>query len=772
MLAFLCKSGYGFRSFSKISNLRTAFFKSNLLTPQELAEAGKRVSQFNIVDLRTQYGKEDVFKNYIFNLTSKLYLMKSEDMISLMVSLIKNPDFRDFKNTYGLWPGMCKALLSRSESLSLEHVIDILHSLCFMRIGVSMTSELINVIRSRIEIFTFTDFSLLPLNKYNALVWSMGIKKVGTERLYKIIFNAFMQHKDFEHLSYDNIALHYFLFSLNTSIIQIKEITKPLEKILIQALLDDTPKSFNEFVDIVYYLIEAKNTSKEDLELIYEKAHQKFKENPPNSNIIMRLVNNDVEWSPKITDYVVVLIQKSLNYFNISELATIYMSTLFENHKNLKKIVLAEMSSRNISSNMLSFARFEKLLNQIFLKKDYARDLWPVFHDYCIKILDEQLISDNLLLKIMSWLMCMKIDSPDCVNAFIKRIIEEKRLPYYHSRDLMNLAIIVANYPPLNNEKFMSIVDNKLFDSSHNMEYVEIARSLYFFTHVNRLGFETNELLVKRLLDKDVTNQSSEEFSLACHASVMNNSIDFCKKSLTFVRILMGFKGISDTDLKIGEILKKPGSQFSLPLYAVIRIGWMMTFMNTKDSRIFNSGLYQKLEEFPYDDSWFENYLNTRTTNLDAHHMYLIMQILAINAYERPESIEFLKKMHEKLLANVRKFTYNQISEQKVEIYKNIAELARQNNLVVEDQSSVMFGNVVELKIEGRPVFYYLGEDYNFQSPNFTLALNDTNLIGIYKMREKMLKALKIETIELYHGDWIQRKEEDKIEFLKSLKPT
>ncbi|OMJ89681.1 hypothetical protein SteCoe_8133 [Stentor coeruleus] len=772
MLAFLTKSRCVFRSYSKSDNLRTAFFKSNMLTPQELADAGKLVSQLNIIELRVHYGKEEVFKNYIFNLTSKLYLMKSEDMISLMVSLIKNPEFRDHKNSYGLWPAMCRALNARSESLSLEHIIDVIHSVCFMRIGVSMTLELVNSIKNHIENFTSSDFASLPLNKYNSLLWSIGIKKIGSERLYRTIFDSFMQHKDFEHLSYDNLALHYYLFSTNTNIAKMKEITMPLEIILTKALLDDAPKSFNEFIDIVYYLIEAKHTSKENLELIYEKTYQKFKENPLNSSIIMRLVNNDVEWSPKITEYIVESIKKSLNLFNITELATIYMCSFFENQNELKLKVLDEMKYKNISGSMLSFARFEKLLNNIFLTKDYAKDFWPIFHKYCVRILEEPLISDNLLLKIMSWLMHLKINSQDCINLFIKRILTEKRLPYYHSRDLMNLAIIVANYEPLATKEFMRIVDNKLFDSSHNMEYTEISRSLYFFTHINRLGFETNELLVKRLLDRDTTNQEPDEFSLACQAAVMNNSIDFCKKSITFARILMGFKDINENNLKIGEILRKPGNQFSMPLQVVIRLGWMMTFMNIKDSRIFNTGLYQKFEQFTYDDSWFNNYLSIRTHYLDAHHMYLLMQILAINAYERPESIELLKRFNEKMLPKVEEYTYNLVSEEKLGIYKQIAELARNNDLAVDEQSSVIFGNVVKLKIEGRPVFYYLGENYNFQSQNFVSALNDTNLIGIYKMREKMLKALKIETIELYHGDWTQRKEEDKVAFLKSLKTT
>ena len=102
MLRFLIRNFSSIQHMNEKSNIRHLFFKSNLLTTQEIAEVARKVSDYNILELRKEIGKEDFFKNFFFSLGGKIHLMKSEDIVSLLANFIKNPDFRDYRNTYAM----------------------------------------------------------------------------------------------------------------------------------------------------------------------------------------------------------------------------------------------------------------------------------------------------------------------------------------------------------------------------------------------------------------------------------------------------------------------------------------------------------------------------------------------------------------------------------------------------------------------------------------------------------------------------------------------
>ena len=151
-------------------SIRQLFFKSNLLNTEEILDISKKVSDITIFELRTQIGQEEVFKNFFLTLVNKVTMMKTEDLASLTTKLLKNPDFRDYKHTFNLWPTVCKTILARIDSLSLEHTVDFIHSICFFRVSQTHFNELAKLLSKRLEIFNTNDILKLPINKFNHIM--------------------------------------------------------------------------------------------------------------------------------------------------------------------------------------------------------------------------------------------------------------------------------------------------------------------------------------------------------------------------------------------------------------------------------------------------------------------------------------------------------------------------------------------------------------------------------------------------------------------------
>ena len=275
--------------------------------------------------------------------------------------------------------------------------------------------------------------------------------------------------------------------------------------------------------------------------------------------------------------------------------------------------------------------------------------------------------------------------------------------------------------------------------------------------------------MLKRLLDKDVTGICSDEFSAACYSAVMHNHLEFCKKSLAFTRIILSAKGLALPDMRFGELLKKPGSEFNIPIVSAIRCAWMLSFINIKDMRIFNSGLFEKFETFDYHFEVCATDMEFKTINLDAQHLYILMQTLAINAPDRPQTQKFLLKLNSEMEPYADLYRHNLVDEESEKIYNEISSCALAQQLEVNSNKELIFGNVIHLRISKRPVFLFSTQHFQFQSEYYPHTNKKEYLLGIYKMRTKMLKSLGIEPIEILKSEWVSKSDDEKKEFLSSL---
>ena len=285
----------------------------------------------------------------------------------------------------------------------------------------------------------------------------------------------------------------------------------------------------------------------------------------------MRFIQFKIKYPPEMIELFHNGIKNNLKSHTIVDLVTLSLSPIIKQNINLKDKIIQELMNRRISSQQISFAKFEKILRHINEDRDYGKELWPAFEEYIKGIVSEHIISDHLLVRIMSWLAKIKQRSQHCEFHFSKKIKEKDRFPYYHSRELTNLIILVCNYEPLKTNEMIQYMDDRLFNFSQYCDYFEIAISLYYMLRINRIGFETQELLLKRLLDKEITLAYSHDFSAACYSAVMANHLEFCKKSLTFVRIILSFKEFNEADIKIGDIFKNTDAIFSLSIVCAIR---------------------------------------------------------------------------------------------------------------------------------------------------------------------------------------------------------
>lgn len=727
-------------------------FNSGFLTPHELFEIGLKVSKLSFIDLRREIGKEIHFKNFFVNISMKIHLMKTDEIVTLMVNFVKNPDFRDFKHTMNMWPALCMTLINRIESLSVENIIDVFHSLCFVRAKYTLVNELLNLIIKRFGNLIAEDFMKYPLNKYSNILWALSNKKVMDLQLYKALIDGFIGHKDFEHLSYDLVALNYSLFVSNVNVPEVRLLAKPIEDFLMDKLENMKGMSFAEYIDILYYILDSKSELSSAQE-ITGKILEKMPEHIHMSTL-RRIIGLKLPAEPIFVEAITQRIKKNLDLFNIIDLIFLYLNPHFAD-PDLKKLIISKLYETEITKSSISFQKLEQIITEIIANKnDKNNEIWLVLEHYINCIIEEPMASDHLLLRIILWIDFRKIECPSTEQRLLKRILEKDKLPSYHSKDTSNLIAMTAVRKFFQQPVMIDLIDHKIFTLPFNADYYDTAKSLYYCCRINRLGYETSLLQMRRLLDKEILNVTSSGFSMACYTAVMLNNLEFAKKNLTFAKAVLNFSEMKQIDLKISEYLSQKPNGVSQSVTTVIRVAWMLTYLKIQDLRLFNTNFYEKLEKIEYSREDLNRIINSSAHHLDSNLCYILMQILAINAPDRPETLEYLRKINEAMEKSESFDEFRKIDEETHEFYKDVEQIAQECFYETTQQSKLIFGNYFPLAIEGKQVILYTKEHYQYQSEGYESQKNPEDLLGIHKMRTRMLEALGVKYIEFQKGDW------------------
>ena len=344
-----------------------------------------------------------------------------------------------------------------------------------------------------------------------------------------------------------------------------------IDEIMLDSLKNEKSNTLQENVDIFYYYGEFAKTS-EFHEIIQPKIIELLKIEEINPVLILRLTRVKLDLWSQLKQYIIEKLGSIMSQINAFDLSSLYFSGIASNLPSLKELIYNELKSRVIPLNQISFQKFEKMLISFINSETSGKELWPIFENFTKTIISEPMVPDHMLLRVMQWFISMDLESSICDQIFVKRILEIDRLPIYHTKDNMNLAIIVCNYEPIRTPQMLEIADTKLFEGSHYMDYFEQANSLYNMTRINKIGFETQQLLFKRILDKELNPVLPNDFSLACYSATMLNHLEFCKKSITFAKIIMDFKNLGNEKMIIGEILKQQAQGFTVSITSIIRI--------------------------------------------------------------------------------------------------------------------------------------------------------------------------------------------------------
>ena len=749
--------------------MRQLFFRSDQQTAQEIAETARAVSQYSITDIRKEIGKEDFFKNFFFNLGFKVHLMKTDDVVSILVSFAQNTEFRDYKNTYGLWPILINVLKSRAESFTLENVTDVIHSLCLIRVGSSLSAELLKILNAQLDLYTTDELMSIPMSKLGNLTWAINLKKLGSLEFHKRLITSFLQNKDFAHTTFDTIALQYNLFNSSNTIKGIYEYTIPLEELLFSGLKEGKTKTVNELIDVLYHISEIKPEHPQIQESLQRDVLTHLQNNTGTHHMIIRICNFKCKISPELRLIVRNCIIDNIIDYTVSDISMMFLNPLFVNDQEFKSVIIAELHKRRISKLNMNFQRFERIINFLMSCNANSSELWPPFENFINNAMEENLVSEHFLMKIMHWIIGNNIESEYTEKLFMERILEKGRISYHHSRDLMNLVVIIGNRKSLRTNEILKIADDKLFSFSHYADYFEMAKSLYFLSRINRISFETADLLIKRILDKDNTNATTSDFSLVCYAAVMLSNLEFCRKSISIAKMALNYSDMGEGDIAhIGDLFNNHGRPHAQPFPATIRIAWMMAFMDIEDMRIFNTRLYEHIQKELVRYQWTERCSSQSPLFMDPTHAYLMMQILAIKNPNRAANVEFLEKISEDMQKYAVNYDHNEVNEETAEFCKEIGEVAGTCNYEVEIQEKLVFGNYLPLRIQGKVVVPYTKDHYRYQSEGYYNQQEYHFILGIYKLRIKMLEALGVRFIEIQQGDWKNKTLEEKQAYLKN----
>jgi RAP domain len=749
-------------------NLKYLFFKSNLLTNRETVDTIVRASEFGTLDLRSKFGKDELFKNFFYTASQKIHLMKNEEILAIINALIKNPDFRDLRNTHYIWGSIFRSLLTRVDTLSLQQIIEITHATCFLRTNKVIAEQLLAILMQKFDKFDLNEYLNLPITKLSDLLWSLQNKRLEDLSLYKNFVEAFFKHKDFEYLPCDEIALNYSLLTWNSKIPGILELSTPIKNTLIDRLNQGKVWSTQEYINIFFHLSGLTTIDPEVIENLEKTILNRLLESDFNLVNLIRLVNVKKKLSDELVDLVHNYLLQNLNSLNINDLITILISYNSEQHQKIKVPVSDKLKKIHIGQFEISFQKLEKIITFGLNSNQIDPELWRIFENYITSIIHDPFISSHLLLKIIHWKYKVGIDSPEIEEFFLTKFLEKNRIPNYHSKDFTNFTSLVCILPFLQNDLIYSIIDEKLFLMSHHFEYYEISNCLANMAKINKIPITTQLILIKRLMDKEPFQIEHKDFSLACYSACLLNHIEFCQKSLTFVRLIMNFNELGNSIFMIGDLLKNSQKSFNATVDSVIRFAWMLTFLNVKDTRIFNAKLYQQLEEYPYDPYSFKIHISV-DSNMDLTLYYLLIQVLAINWPERAKKSKFLQKICFELESNINNLSFYKTDSKASELYKDIAETAAILNFEVCLDTEFIYGNLINLGINGKKVFVYTKDHYIHDSKGYYTQNIYQDLLSTYKLRSKMLNSLGYKTIEIQEGEWINKTLDEKKQFLISL---
>lgn len=756
MLRSLCRHFVLPNSFGRTNkDIKELFFRSHNLTNFELVELCKRVSDLNIMDIRAEIGKQDFLKTFILNIIQKLPGMDSGEIIMVFKELLKNPEFRDFRNTYTLWPILCKILSQRSETLTLEQTVDSIHSVCFLRIATTMLEELVSNLKRRLQEFDAKDFSTLPLNKFTSLLWALNLRRVESESVYQQVYLGFIQHKDFEYISYEQISMICNFFIQNKLIAKNKETVKPLVSKLIESIEHNKIRSFHELTDIVYFMTQDESLPQNIHTLISDSITSRFGE-IMSSGTLLRIMNSELKFSDELK---ILLADKLIEYlpgFTLLDLVNVFLSKVVVNNSELKEKILENIQKKSKDMYKMQFSKIEKMINGINLASNStAKELYLILEYELFSMFETSIASDSLLIRSMKWSIKAETKS-SLYKIFMGKLLVKGRLPYYHTRDIMSLIVIVCNYPLLQTEKIYEFIDSKIFDYCHLFEYIETAVVYYVLSRKNRLWFETQELVSKRLQEKDSNSVEVENFSLTLASAVMNTNVELCRRSLPIIRVLMAFRNFEYNYLRMGELMKKIISDFNISQLTLIRCLWTLAFLDIKDVRILNSDVYSKIMTFEPTNEMASKHLSFDDKSVDGFHICILIQALAVLGKDYPECLSYIQKLSEVVKPYVDQYEFfdNIIEDE-------ISEIALGLGLTVS-KNEIVYGNAIPLKVEGKIVFVYKNEHYRFQSDGYVKAKGMNFISGFYFMRKKMMLALNIPFVEIEKGVWDEMSQEEK----------
>ena len=195
----------------------------------------------------------------------------------------------------------------------------------------------------------------------------------------------------------------------------------------------------------------------------------------------------------------------------------------------------------------------------------------------------------------------------------------------------------------------------------------------------------------------------------------------------------------------------------------------MLTYLKYTDTRVLSSILYERLETYPYDPKKMNSKMTYNNFIVDCHLVYIVMQILVINAPERAKNSKIIRDISSFLEFKTENFYLPYIDAIADDLYKEIAKVALECNFQTNTEPEYIFGNLVKLSIENIKVIVYTKSNYQYQSEGYETQNKYKDLLGIFKMRHRMFNALGIKTVQIQQGEWMSKSFIEKKNFLKVL---
>ena len=718
------------------------------MSNSEMVDMCKHLSDMGVFDIRQGLGREEYLKNFMMALIQKIPNMDTNDVVSIMRDLIKNPDFRDMRNTFSLWPQTCRNLIYRTESFSIIHVADILNSLCFIRITSGLFEALIEGIKEKLISFTEKDFATLPLSKYQNLLWSLNQQRIDIQVVYQNLYQGLVSHKDFEYISLDQLTMILNLFSNNKFIQNPEVITRGIMETIKSSLEENKIKSFHELVDVIYFMSQIK-TIPDKFHEVMNKVLTLRQDEMKSVPILNRILSSNLKYTNELKDILTRKVIGSLSFMSFYEIISIYQSQIFQGYTEEKKEILKHFKHKtvNLEINNIAFSKIERIINQIYnMGFNEIRELLIVLEPALIKIFEHRGVTDSLLLRTMKLIVKTKSKSR-LTNIFIKRIQDKQFLPNFHTRDAMIFSILVANLDELQTPELIQLIDNKLFSYSHLYEYSEMTISLYFLSRINKIGIETQELLTKRILDKDLKTVDVDHFSLNLVSNILNNSQDYIRRNLPIIKVLVSFKKIEPCTLKLGEILKRVISDFDISFITLIRCLWVLSYLDLKDSRLFSSSLVNKLKEVNLTTDMIQEKLSMDEKAMDSFHISILIQSLGILGKDNPDCMDYMRK-----LVNLIEIENISFEPAHVDV-PELDSICKELGLNLKKNSNI-YGNRIPFSIDGKPLVFYHDSHYRYESNDGSQENSFDNLNGFFLMRKKFWDSMSVKYFEVDHKEW------------------